>query len=69
MSEEKKHRILTEEDYIDYPKFKNSLKKLIEKYPGGVDNETIAKALMMSEEEVEATYNSAIEKIKDDLGV
>lgn len=69
MSEEKKHKILNDEDYIDYPKFKNSLKKLIEKYPGGVDNETIAKALMMTEEEVEATYQSAINKIKEDLGV
>jgi hypothetical protein len=69
MSEEKKHKILNDEDYIDYPKFKNSLKKLIEKYPNGVDNETIAKALMMTEEEIEDTYQSAINKIKESLGV
>ena len=69
MSEEKKHKIEEDEDFIDYPKFKNSLSKLIEKYPEGVDKETIAKVLMMSEEEVEETYASAIKKLQISLGV
>jgi len=69
MSEEKKRKIEEDEDFIDYPKFKNSLTKLIEKYPEGVDQETIAKVLMMSEEEVEETYASAIKKLQISLGV
>jgi hypothetical protein len=69
MTDEKKHKILNDEDFIDYPKFKNSLSKLIEKYPDGVETETIAKVLNMTEEEVEETYMSAIQKLKDNLGV
>jgi DNA-directed RNA polymerase specialized sigma subunit len=66
---EKKRKIYEEEDYIDHPKYKNSLAKLIEKYPDGVDDETIAKVLNISEEEVEEIYQSAIEKLKANLGV
>lgn len=69
MTDEKKHKILNDEDFIDYPKFKNSLSKLIEKYPDGVDTETIAKVLNMTEEEVEETYQNAILKLKNNLGV
>jgi predicted metallo-beta-lactamase superfamily hydrolase len=69
MTKEKKHKILNDEDFIDYPKFKNSLSKLIEKHPEGVDVQTIAKVLNMTEEEVEKTYQSAIQKLKDNLGV
>lgn len=69
MKNEKKHKILNDEDFIDYPKFKNSLSKLIEKYPEGVEIHTIAKVLNMTEEEVEETYQSAIQKLKDNLGV
>lgn len=69
MIEEKQRKIKEEEDYIDYPKFKNSIKKLIDKYPDGVDKEVIAKVLMMSEDEVAATYKSAIAKLQKSLGV
>lgn len=69
MIEEKKHKILNDEDFIDYPKFKNSLSKLIEKYPDGVDTETIAKVLNMTEDEVETIYQNAILKLKNSLGV
>ena len=68
MIEEKKRKILEEDDFIDHPKFKNSINKLIEKYPEGVSNEVIAKVLNISEEEVEETYNSAIQKLRDNLG-
>jgi len=69
MSEEKKRKIEEDEDFIDYPKFKNSVNKLIEKYPEGIDKETIAKVLMMSEEEVDEVYASAIKKLQISLGV
>lgn len=66
---EKKHKIYNVKDYIDYPKAQNSISKLLEKYPDGVSDEIIAKALNISEKEVEEIYQSAIEKIKAKLGV
>ena len=66
---EKKHKIYNVKDYIDCPKAQNSISKLLEKYPDGVSDEIIAKALNISEEEVEEIYQSAIEKIKAKLGV
>lgn len=67
MTEEKKQKIKQEEDFIDCPKFKNSVKKLIEKYPDGVDDETISKVLLMSEEEIQAVYIKTIQKIKNKI--
>lgn len=67
MIEEKKHKIMEDEDYIDSPKFKHSLKELLEKNPDGVDNETISKVLNMSVQEVEETYQSAIRKLQKTL--
>lgn len=69
MSEEKKHKILSEDDYIDSPKFKNSLKKLLEKFPDGVDDTTIASILNITEQEVQDKYKSAILKIKKQLNL
>lgn len=62
-----KERIETEEDYIHCPHSKNSLKNLIQKNPEGIDNERIAKVLMISEQEVEDTFESAISKIRAKL--
>jgi len=62
-----KERVESEEDYIYCPHSKNSLKVLVQKNPEGVSNERIAKVLMMTEEEVEETYESALEKIKAKL--
>ncbi len=67
--EEKKHKLIQEEDYIDCPKFNNSIKQLIEKNPDGVDDETIAKVLNMTPQEVEETYQNAIKKLKKSLEV
>jgi hypothetical protein len=67
--EEKKLKLTQEEDYIDCPKFNNSIKQLIEKNPEGVDDETIAKVLNMSVEDVEKTYQNAIKKLKKSLEV
>ena len=67
MTEEKKLKLAQEEDYIDCPKFNNSIKQLIEKNPDGVDDETIAKVLNMTVEEVEKTYQSAVNKLKKSL--
>jgi DNA-directed RNA polymerase specialized sigma24 family protein len=60
---------MEEEDFIDCPKFNNSIKQLIEKNPEGIDDETIAKILNMSVEEVEQTYQNAIKKLQKYLEV
>lgn len=57
-------KINNEEDFIDYPRFNNSIKKLLVKHPAGVKNETISKALNLTNEEVEDTFQSAIRKLK-----
>jgi len=58
------HLIYNDDDYIYCPRLGNSLAKLIELNPDGVDNERIAKVLMMEEQEVEDIFESAIKKIR-----
>jgi len=65
--DEKKLKLTQEEDYIDCPKFNNSIKQLIDRNPDGIDDETIAKVLNMSVDEVEKTYQNAINKLKKSL--
>jgi hypothetical protein len=62
-----KKRILNEEDYIRYPKTSNSLIKFVNKNSEGVDIPTIAKVLMMTEKEVEAIYEEAVEILKEGM--
>lgn len=61
------HRITTEEDYIRCPKFGNSLSRFTTKNSEGVENSTIARLLMMTEEEVEKIYQEAVQMLKDDM--
>ena len=70
MTDEKLKKISEDEDFIDCPKMKNSVNKLIEKYPDGVDDEYIAKVLNLdSTEQVEEIYQSAIQKYRKALKV
>lgn len=60
-------RIVDDEDYIRCPKFSNSLNKFTQKNSEGVENSTIARLLMMSEEEVEAKYLEAIQMLREEM--
>jgi DNA-directed RNA polymerase specialized sigma24 family protein len=40
------------------------MRSLISSNPEGIDNKTIAKVLLMTEEEVEKTYQSALLKLR-----
>ena len=60
-------KIATEEDYIRCPKLDNSLNKFTAHKSEGVDNATIARLLMMSEEEVEKVYQEAVQMLRDDM--
>jgi len=66
---ELKERILEDEDFIYCPRLGNSLEKLIEKNPEGIDDERIAKVLLMEEKEVISIFAQAIEKIKNSIGL
>lgn len=57
-------KILTEEDYVRCPKLGNSLTKFINKNPDGVENATIARLLLMTEEEVERVYQEAVAELR-----
>lgn len=62
-------KIMEDEDFIYCPRLGNSLKKLIDKNPEGVDDERIAKVLLMDEEEVKAIFATAIGKLRKSLGL
>lgn len=60
-----KKRIMEEDDFIYCPRLGNSLSKLLDKYPEGVENDRIQKILLLSEKEVSEIYESAIKKLRD----
>ena len=60
-----KNKIMEDEDFVYCPRLGNSLKKMIEKHPDGIDDERIQKALLLSAKELEEIYESAIKKLRD----
>jgi hypothetical protein len=60
-------KIKEDEDYIRCPKFSNSLNKFVAKNSEGVENSTIARLLMISEEEVQEIYEEAVEKLRKNM--
>jgi len=64
-----KEKIENDPDFINYPKFGNSLKKALESNPSGVKDEIIQKMLLMTQEEIDKAYGSAIMKLKGHLGL
>jgi hypothetical protein len=64
-----KKQINNDSDFIYCPRLGNSIKKLLDIYPDGVDNKRIAKLLLMKEEEVEDVFNSALKKIRKNLKI
>lgn len=61
--------ILHDEDFIHCPRLGNSLKKLIDKNPDGVEDDRIAKVLLMSEDEVKGIFAKALQKLRDAIGL
>jgi len=60
-------RIVDDEDYIRCPKFSNSLNKFTQKNSEGIENSTIARLLMMTEEEVEKAYQEAVKMLREQM--
>lgn len=64
-----KQKIETDPDFINYPKFGNSLRKALDANPDGLPDETIQKMLLMTQEEIDKEFESAIIKLRDQLGL
>lgn len=60
-------RLVTEEDFVFAPRYQNSVKVLIEKYPDGVPDRIIAQALQIDVSEVTEAFDRAIAKIKKQI--
>lgn len=65
--EELQQKVLTEEDYVRAPKFSNSLAKFVARNSDGVENATIARLLMIPEEQVEEIYAEAVLKLREGM--
>jgi hypothetical protein len=57
---EMEKKIREEEDFIHSPKFCNSLKRFLAKMENPPENTTIARLLLLSEEEVEKIYLESV---------
>ncbi|HBI01201.1 MAG TPA: hypothetical protein DDY18_06210 [Flavobacterium sp.] len=60
-----KKKIMEDPDFIYCPRLGNSLTKLVNKHPDGIDDERIEKVLLMTKSEIETVYQSALEKLRD----
>lgn len=69
MKPEIHRKIQEDEDFVHFPKLDNSLKKVINKNPDGLEDNKIADILCISVEEVESLYQSAIKKIRQKLKI
>lgn len=63
--EDVKEAISSDTDFIALPRFQCSLRRFVDRYPDGAPNNTsIAKALCLSETEVEEIYAKAMKTMK-----
>lgn len=64
---ELQQKVLEEEDYVRAPKFSNSLTKFLARNSDGVENATIARLLMIPEEQVEKIHQEAVEMLREEM--
>ena len=62
-------RIRLDPNFVVSSKHDNSLKKVLKDFPDGAPENLIAKFLDTTEEEVEEIYQTAINKLKNAMGV
>lgn len=60
-------KINSDPDFVYLKRFDYSLAKVLERFPEGAPDHTIAKALMMTPEDVEATYQRIVAKLRGSL--
>lgn len=59
-----KQKIKEDPDFIYCPRLGNSLTKLIDKHPDGIEEDRIQTVLMMTKKQVDKIYESAIKKLR-----
>lgn len=57
-------RLHTEPDFVASKRFDHSLTKLVERFPDGAPDKTIAAALMIDVEEVPRFYDDIMSKLR-----
>jgi hypothetical protein len=66
-TEEAIARLHTDPDFICIRRFDYSVETLLERFPDGAPDKTIAQALMISIEDVESLYNGIVAKLRAQL--
>lgn len=62
-------KIANDPDFINSPKYNNSLASFIEEHPEGVSDSVICKVLCITPEELLCIYKCAILKLRTAYGV
>jgi hypothetical protein len=65
--EEIQKRVKEEEDYIRSPKNSNSLNKFLMRNPDGVEDNVVARLLVMPEEKVRELYAEAVKMLQEEM--
>lgn len=66
-NEDIKKKILEDPDFIKSFKYGNSLSKFLSRNQEELQNNTIARLLMLTEKEVEEIYQEAIDKLRSSM--
>ncbi len=61
--------IYTDKDFIPMRRSGYSVTTLVERYPEGVPDHIVAKALMMNEDDIEPEYQRIVAKLRVLMGV
>jgi hypothetical protein len=60
-------RINTDPDFVATKRFDYSLAQVIERFPDGAPDRTIAHALMIAEDDVERVYQDIVARLREKL--
>lgn len=60
-------RLQEDEDYIHFSKLKNSINEVQRRFPDGLEDEGIAKCLVIPIKHVKLLYESALKKIREKM--
>lgn len=61
--------ITDDPEYVDLPRFSNSVERVLERYPDGAPTKIVAQGLHMTEAQVDATYERIVRKLRRLMGV
>jgi hypothetical protein len=68
-TEEVIQRINSDPEFVNLKRFEYSLAQVMERFPEGAPDRTIAQALMIAEDDVSRLYNEIIERLRVQLKI